>query len=208
MRPINLLPPEQAKAAAARRGAILVFFLALLIIGLVGAFAFLRMQALATAEDEVAAQRQRNAALNTEIAALSDADDARRLYAGRSNQITEALAVDVDWGRLVNDLGRVIPPRTWLDSFSGGAAEPDVADEVPTYGSITTAGTGFDYPDASTWFRTLDSTEWGAVGGAWVANLSLSEVGDFGVVNFNSSASLTEQSLSDRVATRVPVIGE
>lgn len=208
MRPINLLPPEQAKAAAARRGSILIFFLAIVLLALVGAFAWLRMQALDEALAAVEDQRQTNALLDAEIAALSDADAARRLYADRSSQMTEALAVDVDWGRLINDLGRVLPPRTWLEGFSAAAAVPDPAADVPTYGSIGASGKGFDYPDASTWFRTLDSTEWGAVGGAWVANLSLSPIGETDVVSFNSSASLTELALSDRAITRVPVIQE
>ncbi len=208
MRPINLLPPEQAKAAKARRGSFAVVFLVILFIAALGGLWFIRNGELNDATDAVAAQRIENQRMQGEIAALGDADDARRLYADRAAQIDAALAVDIDWGRLLNDLGRVLPPRTWVTAFSVTATEPDPAVEVPTYGSMAVGGIAFDYPDASTWFRTLDSSEWPAVGGAWVASLNTTGTEDFLTVAFQSSVSLTESALSSRASTRVPEISE
>lgn len=208
MRPINLLPPEQAKAARARRGSLAVVFLVLIFIAGLAGLWFIRNQALTDATDQANDQRAENQRLQGEIAALGDAADARDLYSDRSAQMAESLAVDVDWGRLLNDLGRVLPPRTWVDSFSAGIAEPDFDAAVPTYGSVAASGTAFDYPDASSWFRTLDSSEWSAVGGAWVASLNTKVTEDFPTVSFESSASLTEASLSNRLDSRVPEISE
>lgn len=208
MRPINLLPPEQAKAARARRGSFAVVFVVLLFLAALAGLWFVRSQALVEATDLADAQRVENQRTQAEIGALSDAAAARDLYADRSAQMNEALAVDIDWGRLVNDLGRVMPARTWVGNFSAAAGQPDPDLEVPTFGSVAVSGTAFDYPDASTWFRTLDSTEWPAVGGAWVASLNSSSTGDFGTVSFQSSASLTEAALSNRMDERVPGISE
>lgn len=209
MRPINLLPPEQARAAKARRGsAMVVLLFVVFLVGLAGLW-FLKSQALKNAEETVNAQRATNARLENEIAALSDAESALNLYDSRSAQIRESLFVDVDWGRFMNDLGRVLPPRTWVTTLSASAIPPDPEPgATPTYGAVTFAGTAFDYPDASTWFRTLDSTEWSAVGGAWVASINQGAIGDFPIVIFASSASLTEQALSDRVTSRVTEISE
>lgn len=208
MRPINLLPPEQARAARQRRGSAFVVLLFMIFLVALGGLWFLRSQALAAAEDNVADQRAANARLENDIAALSDAAAALNLYESRASQITESLAIDVDWGRFLNDLGRVLPPRTWVAALSAGAAPPVEDGETPTYGSVTFTGTAFDYPDASTWFRTLDSTEWSALGGAWVASITQSEIADFSTVDFASSASLTSQALSNRSTTRIVEISE
>jgi Tfp pilus assembly protein PilN len=209
MRPINLLPPEQARAARQRRGSAFVVLLFVIFLVALGGLWFLRSQALAAAVDDVDNQRAANARLENDIAALSDAAAALDLYESRSLQITESLAIDVDWGRFLNDLGRVLPPRTWVAALSAGAAPPDETVEgTPTYGSVTFTGTAFDYPDASTWFRTLDSTEWSALGGAWVASITQSEIADFSTVDFSSSASLTSQALSNRSTTRIVEISE
>lgn len=206
MRPINLLPPEQAKAARARRGTVLVLFIFLAFLVGIAFLGFLRYGERTDAEEATVTQQEVNDGINREIAALSDAADARDLYALRTSQLEEALTADVDWGRLLNDLGRVLPPRTWANSMAASAVIP--IDDETSYGSITVSGVAFDYPDASTWFRTLDSTEWSAVGGAWVSSLNLGEVEGIPTVDFASSASLTDQALSNRSVTRVPEISE
>lgn len=209
MRPINLLPPEQARAARQRRGSAFVVLLFVIFLVALGGLWFLRSQALVAAEDKVDDQRAANARLENDIAALSDAAAALDLYESRSSQIAESLVIDIDWGRFLNDLGRVLPPRTWVGTLAASAAPPaDDAGDTPTYGSVTVTGTAFDYPDASTWFRTLDSTEWSAVGGAWVSSITQSEIGDFSTVDFSSSASLTTQALSNRSTTRIVEISE
>lgn len=209
MRPINLLPPEQARAARQRRGSAFVVLLFVLFLVALGGLWFLRSQALAAAEDNVEDQRAANARLENDIAALSDAAAALDLYESRSSQIAESLAIDIDWGRFLNDLGRVLPPRTWVGNLAASAAPPaDDAGDTPTYGSVTVTGTAFDYPDASAWFRTLDSTEWSALGGAWVSSITQAEIGDFSTVDFSSSASLTTQALSNRSTTRIVEISE
>jgi len=209
VRPINLLPPEQARAARQRRGSAFVVLLFVIFLVALGGLWFLRSQALVAAEDNVDDQRAANARLENDIAALSDAAAALDLYESRSSQIAESLVIDIDWGRFLNDLGRVLPPRTWVGTLAASAAPPaDDAGDTPTYGSVTVTGTAFDYPDASTWFRTLDSTEWSAVGGAWVSSITQSEIGDFSTVDFSSSASLTTQALSNRSTTRIVEISE
>lgn len=209
MRPINLLPPEQARAARQRRGSAFVVLLFVIFLVALGGLWFLRSQAVAAAEDDVAAQRAANTRLENDIAALSDAAAALDLYESRSGQITESLAIDLDWGRFLNDLGRVLPPRTWVTTLSASVAPPDGEDVgAPTYGSVTFGGTAFDYPDASTWFRTLDSTEWSAVGGVWVASISQGQIAEFSIVEFASSASLTQSALSNRLTTRIVEIPE
>jgi len=212
MRPINLLPPEQAERASRRRGvAGLVLFIAIFIGILAVASVFLVGRAV-RAEDDLMAQQDRNAQLQRQLAELSEAEQLRRSYDNGVEQVTEALTVDVAWGRLLNDIGRVIPDRVWLTTVAGISQNPedDETDPIegsgPIYGALTLGGVAFDYPDASTWIRTLDSAEWDSVAGAWVTTTTSSEVGGFTTVNFSSAASLTADALSDRLENRIPEV--
>ena len=105
---------------------------------------------------------------------------------------------------MLNDLGRVIPDRVWLDGFSGAA---DADPETGAVGSMQTNGTGFDYPDVSAWLRALDSDRFPAVGGTWVGTAGDSTIGNALVVQFTSTSALTPAAQSNRVDERVPEVG-
>ena len=206
MREINLLPPEAAKRAAARRkrfGFVLlgILWLALLFAG----FLFFKGQADAK-EEELAQQQAQNEAIRNDIAALSAVAGLQRSFDDRSEAIATALAVDVAWGRLLNDLGRVIPDRVWLENFS---ASVQVDEETPGFGAIQMQGVAFDFPDASSWLRTLDSDQWPAIGAGWIQSTAVEEVVD-GVpaVSFSSAGTITSNALSNRAEDRIPAVPE
>ena len=73
MRPINLLPPEQARAAKQRRGSAFVVLLFIIFLVALGGLWFMRSQALASSIDDVDNQRAANTRIENDIAALSDA---------------------------------------------------------------------------------------------------------------------------------------
>ena len=98
----------------------------------------------------------------------------KRTYDQTAEQLRAVLIGDINWGSLLNDVGRVIPDDVWLNSLTAERSlPPPGAEGGLAYGSVSMAGTAFSYPDASTWLRTLDSAEWNAVGGAWVSNVTL-----------------------------------
>lgn len=207
MKAINLLPPEAAIRAAARRrrfGFILlgVIYLALLGVG----YMFFQGQE-AEVQDRLAAQESLNQALRADIASLGPAADLERQLVEGAGQIQQVLATDVAWGRLLNDLGRVIPDRVWLDSFAA-RAERDPENPV-SLGTVSMNGTAFDYPDAASWLRTLDSDRWPAVGAGWVLNTAQEEIVDgVAAVTFSSVGTLTTSALDDRVVDRIPTVPE
>lgn len=206
MRPINLLPPEVSEKSKARRK---VAF------GILGVLGFLAALALATfwllgqaqdAEDELEAQRQKNQTIQNQIAQLDGARQLRRDYQDGVERVQTVLIADVAWGRLLNDLARIINDRAWLSSFTAQAVTP--TEEDLSFGTMTVTGTAFWYEDASSWLRVLDSSYWPAVGGGWVSSTSVSSVGEIPVVNFSSAAALTSNALSDRIVTLIPEVPE
>lgn len=202
MRPINLLPPQaRAKVAARRRlglwviaGAAYLVFLGLLTVWFQGK--------VGDAEDRLQAQQALVTQLQAEVAELRDLAALKEEFDAKVDVVGTVLAVDVAWGRVLNDFARLIPPRVWLGSFTGSADPENPADP----GQITVTGTGFDYPDVASWLRSLDSTNFPGVAGTWVNTVSASSIGASDVVQFASSTSLTAEALSLRFLERVPFI--
>ena len=233
MKAINLIPPDAALRAAARRkrfGFILLglVYVALLAVG----YMYFKGQ-LTEVEDQLAGQQADNnliraeisalapaaeldaqytagsnqiQAIRAEISALAPAAELDAQYTAGSNQIQAILASDIAFGRLLNDLGRVIPDRVWLDSLTA-TAQSDPANPS-ALGSVTMNGIAFDYPDAASWLRTLDSDRWPAVGVGWVLSTVQGDVEEVPVVAFASVGVLTAASLDDRAARRIPAVPE
>lgn len=203
MRPINLLPPEVAAERNRRRrvagfaGLGLVY---LVILGLGVVFWNGKVQ---KAEDLVAAQEEINFGLERQIAELGGARDLANEYENRADLVRTALASEVDWGILLNDLARLSPQRVWVETFSG-----TVVADTPggILGQVSISGVGLDFPDVSDWLRSLDSEDFVGLTGSWVSAASEGAIGEEGVVNFTSTAVLTPAAGTDRVDVLVPEI--
>jgi Tfp pilus assembly protein PilN len=207
MRAINLLPPEEAQRSAARRRRAGLIFLLLLYVGAL-AVGYLFFQGRAEeAEQRLEDQIALNDQIRAEITRLAPAAELRLDYQTRAANVADILAADVAWGRFLNDLARVIPDRVWLSAFTASASlQPDLPG---SFGQVTMAGVAFDYPDAASWLRTLDSDRWPAVGAAWVlSTTSETIVEDVDAVNFSSVGTLTQAALGNRIDERIPEVPE
>jgi Tfp pilus assembly protein PilN len=149
-------------------------------------------------------QQAINAELDAEVNALVAADDLAAQYAEQVLLTSVVLAQDVAWGRLLNDFGRLIPERVWLDSFVGTSL-PGTPGLV---GRVAVAGRGFDFRDVSAWLRSLDEEQFPGIAGTWVTNASESGSAVTGetLINFDSSTGLTEAAVSSRLEERIPVV--
>ena len=205
MRPINLLPRADRGAATARRRAILAVVVGLLYLAGLAALTVLWNGKVDTAEQKLADQQTVNRDLQAEVSALSAADELRLEYEENALITATVLSADVAWGRLLNDFGRLIPERVWLENFVGTAADGTIPGVV---GRITVAGTGFAFVDVSSWLRSLDEARFPGVIGSWVSNATQAQSaeGEDSVVSFSSTAGLTEAAISNRVSERIPEV--
>ena len=204
MRSINLLPPEsRVKEQARERLAKYVLF-GLVYLALLAVITLLWQARLTEARQEAAAQQQANRALEARVAELASVEDVVAEYQANVALMERALQTDLSWGRVLNDLGRILPDSVWLESFRG-TVEDDPA--TPSLGAIQVTGVGFDFPDVSAWLRSLDSDRFPAATGTWVTSVGESTIGEAPVVDFVSQASLTESARSDRLETRIPRSG-
>ena len=204
MRSINLLPPEaHVKEQARERVARLLLF-GLVYLGILVAVTLLWQNRVNDAEQQASAQLEFNRQLEVQIAEFEGIEGLVTEYDSNVALMESALADDLSWGRILNDLGRILPDSVWLESFRGSVeTDPSTA----AVGSVSVTGVGFDFPDVSAWLRSLDSDRFPAATGTWVTNVSEGTIGEAPVVNFVSQTSLTIAARSDRLDTRIPRTG-
>lgn len=204
MRTINLLPPEAAQRATARRKAAGFILLGVMYVALLALVALWWQGKATDAEDDLNAQVAANTRIEAEIASLSDVRALRSTYENGVERLGTALTTDIAWGRLLNDLARIIPDRLWITSLTGTVQQDE---ENPfLLGQFSVTGVAFDFPDASSWLRILDAEEWPALGGGWVSSTSRSTIGESPVIDFTSVASLLPDARSSRLEERTPEV--
>lgn len=204
MRTINLLPPEAAQRATARRKTVGFVALGIVYIAVLAMVALWWQGKLTDAEDDLDAQVAVNTRIEAEVASLSGVRSLRSTYEDGVDRLGTALASDIAWGRLLNDLARIIPDRLWITSLTGNV---QANEENPLLlGQVSVSGVAFDYPDASSWLRVLDAEEWPALGGGWMSSTSLAAIGESPVVNFTSVAALLDAARSNRIEERTPEV--
>ena len=204
MRSINLLPPEAHIKEEARARTLRLVLIALAYLSLLAVLTLVWQNRVTEARKEAASQQEVNRSLETEIAELAAIESVVTEYDSNVALLETALADDLSWGRILNDLGRILPDSVWLESFNGAVELDPTTQQV---GSVQVTGVGFDFPDVSAWLRSLDSDRFPAATGTWVTNVSEGSIGEAVIVNFVSQTLLTTAALSDRLETRIPRTG-
>lgn len=203
MRPINLLPPEVARERSRRRRVAIAIFGALAYVFLLGIGVLYWNGRVDAAHNDLDAQLAINQTLEREVAALAGTADVRTQYEEKATLVRSALTVDVDWGILLNDLARLLPPRVWVETFNGSV----IPETIPgVIGQVSFSGVGFDFPDVSAWLRALDSDQFAGITGPWVSTVSQGIIGADDVVTFSSTAVLTTGAATDRAETLIPEV--
>jgi len=208
MRSINLIPQEGKRQGEGRQRLMLFVAFGLIYVVLLGLVTVWRQGAVEDAEAEARQVQQANQELQAEINALAGAEDLSRQFDSAVATLGLALANDVSWGRLVNDLGRLIPDRVWVTSYSGSITPPDpnAVDPSSTIGELAFSGVAFAPPDVAAWLRVLDSDQYPGLVGTWATGITQSSIGDVETVTFGSTTNLTAEALSGRFLDRLPAI--
>lgn len=203
MRPINLLPPEVGAKKARRRRMGLLAFAVVAYIAVLGMGVLLWAGRVDDARRDLEAENSIVQSLERQVTGLSEAGQLAQRFETKAGLVRTALSKDIDWGILMNDLARLLPPRLWVETFSGTV----VPENVPgVLGQVAFSGVGFDFPDVSSWLRALDSEQFAGVAGTWVSTVSEGIVGEDEVVTFTSTAVLTSAAVSNRADILIPEV--
>src|SRR5438874_546621 len=157
-RRISVLPTEVAAVRTQRRQIVLasagVAGLAVLLL-----FVWLARQTKVHDEESAADKAQQdNAQLQQQVAALQSVTALDTQLAQRRALVTSALADDVAWTRLLQEIATVIPNDVWLTSFAGtkpaaggGGGGTAGATSAAAIGNINVNAMGFDQSSSARW---------------------------------------------------------
>jgi Tfp pilus assembly protein PilN len=203
MRPINLLPPEFGDRKTRRRRLGLLAFAVAAYIAVLAIGFFIWGGRVDNARRDVEAQNSIVQTLERQVVGLSESGELAIRYETKADLVRTALSNDIDWGIIMNDLARLLPPRLWVETFSGTI----IPETVPgVLGQVAFSGIGFDFPDVSAWLRALDSEQFAGITGTWVSTVSQGVVGEDDVVNFTSTAVLTSAAVTNRADLLIPEV--
>ena len=201
MRPINLLPPEVARQRTRRRRVALMIMAAFAYVALLVFGVFIWNGRIDSAQRDLDAQVSINQTLERQVVALSESGNLRDEFNAKADLVRTALETDVDWGIILNDLARLLPPRLWVETFSGTITSETTPGVI---GQVAFSGIGFDFPDVSAWLRALDSEQFSGITGTWVSTVSEGVFGADTIVSFTSTAVLTEAATTNRADELIP----
>ena len=210
MSQVNLLPPELRQRLAIRRTTSLVVAVALGVLALIGVFYFLQLQRLADAEDELAAQQDRNAELQSEIDGLQQFAALQAELAAKQELLSTIFVNEVSWSGALLDVSRVIPDASYLTNLTGKATPPiewEVAEptgwttDTMLIGNITFQGVAQEVDTIATWITQLELVQ-GWVN-AWVT--SAQEDAPFSnIYTFSNGLDLTQEAATARGLGEAP----
>ncbi len=185
-RRISLLPPEIMRGREQRRQAVLVgsavaaFAVLLIFLWLLQGTKLAREQRRA---EEAEAQA---VAVQRQVDALKDVTALDTQIAAKNTLVQGALAKDVAWTRLLNEVSTVMPGDVWLTSFAG------------TAGTVSFSVSGFDHTSTARWILRMSTLK--SITGLWVPASTKSGTGAGSTVTFSSTATLTPAANSNRAA--------
>ena len=190
LRRISLLPDEVVAMQRRRRQSALagagVAGLAAVLVGLWAA----RGQQVETEQQKAEEAERRTVELRQQETSFGDATTLGTDITARQGQVQAALAGDLAWTRLFQEVATAIPNDVWLTAFTGQKGPP---------GTVNFSAKGFDQTSTARWLLRLGELR--SLAGVWVPNSAKAGEGGAATVSFTSVASVTEHARSQRAQT-------
>jgi type IV pilus assembly protein PilM len=201
---IDLLPPESRREARARQTMRRLVGAGAAAVLVMAGLSCLQALGKAGERGRLAQQERTNHALQTQIETLSGALQGEQDLAVARQGVTAALAGDVSWPRVLEDLAGTLPEGVWLTTLSlqpAAAGAPRTAAPDPgagaAIGTASFGATALDFPAVATWLDRLPRLP-------YYLNLSVSTAtkadgGPRPLVTFTSGAKFGPAARSDRL---------
>ena len=202
---VNLLPPEIAERRRFRRVQAGMAGAVLAAAGVVGALTVLASGQVTDAQAELDSATAQQAVLQGKVNKLNGVRDVYVRVGAAEGLLTQAMGREVLWSHYLNDLSLTIPGNVWVTDLAfvanpGTSAPATGPMAVPNaIGTVTVSGVAFEYDDVATWLETLGKQK-GYVN-PYFSTATEAKIGDRRVINFASSATITDAAMSKRYTT-------
>ena len=191
---INLLPSEIRSTQRTKR----IFTIAVAVVGVLILILIVitivqRMQ-ISSQEDILREEQAKAAALRTQIEALRDIEILASSVETTRGTLATALAGDINWTKLLDDIDENIPSNSWVSSITVTNAAGTTALGEPSLGTVQYSASVITFPGLADWLEKMEAID----GQRFVYMTSGNENEDTKVVTFGASSHLTEVMLSGR----------
>jgi Tfp pilus assembly protein PilN len=200
---VNLLPPEIAQRAKARKAQVAMVATGLAAVAVVGVMYTNAQAKVASANEEKSSAAAANVKLRADLAGLQNVQDVRTQVDQANATLISAMANEVTWSRYLHDLTLTIPENVWLTSFTATVNGPTAAGGTgtvldPGLGTVTVTGKAFTHDDVAAWLESL-AKEKGYVN-PYFTSSEEELIGTRKVVTHTSTVNLSPAALSGRYA--------
>ena len=205
---VNLMPTEIAEAAKFRRFQFAMGAAVVAAVAIVGVLYVSGKSGVSSAEQQLNTANAQKVAAQNELSSLSNVAAVYAQVAAKKAMLVQAMGQEIDWSTYLSDLSLRIPDNVWLTNVTAtetntgfnGAAAPTPGSLVPTgLGNITFAGVAFSHDDVATWLDMLAKEK--GFTNVYFSNSTRGLIGTRKVVNYSSSAVLTDDAKSGRYTT-------
>lgn len=206
---VNLLPRELDAVVRARRIARLSALGVVLVAAVLGGLYAMQVAAVNEAERERAEVETRIAQARQELAALGEFRELKDRHDARSELLSVAMAEEISWARILNDLSLAFPSDASLLTLTGAAEEPvelaeGEVDTGPRIGRITTTGYSLEEYAPGVESLLLDFDTARGFFNSYLQTATTAEIGESEVTNFNGTIDLDEDAYTGRYANGLP----
>jgi Tfp pilus assembly protein PilN len=194
--PINLLPREVMGEQQTRRYFGYAAVGAVAIVALLVALSVLQHSRISSQQKLLENSQAQVTTLQTQVTRLAPFDQLNQVVQLKRQTLATALVGDVNWTRFLDDLDHRIPSGTSLSTLSLTGAAGTTPDGLPSYGTISFAGTVGSFPGLAVWLEAMNAS----TGMHFVYLGSGSKTPGQGV-SFSATANITGSLLSGRCQT-------
>lgn len=206
---VNLLPREIAADTRVRTVARMSTLGVVVVVAVLGGLYLLQLQQVADAEREREDAQQRITQAEQRLAALDEFRVLKERYDARQALLAHAMADEISWARILNDLSLAFPSDASLVTLDAEAQQPDEpADGEVVFGDrvgqISASGYSLERyaPGVESVLMDFD----GARGffNSYLQTATATELGGNEVTNFNGTVDLDADAYTQRYVDGLP----
>jgi cell division protein FtsB len=205
---VNLLPQEVHTARAGRRATNVTILLVLLFVALLGGLYVLKLQEIQQAEEERDAVQAEVDRLEAEVASLEQFRQLADELEARNAILASAMAREVSYARLLNDMSLAFPANASLRTLQVTAQDPADAPGGVSFGDSVAiiAYNGYSVeryaPGVETVIIEFDKVD--HLFATYLTAAQTEEVGDTEVTGFSGTVQVDDDAYTQRYADGLP----
>jgi Tfp pilus assembly protein PilN len=190
---VNLLPPEIRQSQRVRKVTVGVLLTGAVLALAVFGFFVLQSRRLAGVEDDIAAQQDANAQIQTQIDELQEFEDLQVEAQRKQALVGAAYAGEVSMSGMLQDLSDITPDTSYLTSFSVALEAAVEGQETSFIGTIQIGAISSNVETMSTWLQRIEQVE-GWVN-PWIPSYARNDADD---ITFSIGVDMTGRAQTER----------